>query len=85
MTAPIDWSAQSSGIIVRVIKRVGTADRPALLAAIQEACPYGERQPYQSLVWAREVKKHLALVEQGRFEPPQPTGVQRPLFDGGVA
>lgn len=81
MTAPMDWRAHSAKVIKRVIKRVGTADRQALQQAISEAYPFGERRNYPYKVWRDEVAKHLAMVEQGRFEPRLPAPIQQSLFD----
>lgn len=82
MTAqPHPLRDQAVRVITRVIKRVGTADRQALAAAISESYPFGESGFYPYRVWLDEVKKHLAMVEQGRFEPHPPAPTQYPLFD----
>lgn len=81
MTVPPNWRTHSAKVITRVIRTVGTADRQALQRAISEAYPFGERRNYPYRVWLDEVKKHLAWVEQGRFEPRPPVGIQQGLFD----
>jgi hypothetical protein len=89
MTAPTDWRGHSAEVITRVIKSVGTADRRALRQAILEACPFDERRlhyPYR--LWLDEVEKHLAWVNQGRYEPRPPAPIQSSLFEecnGGAA
>jgi hypothetical protein len=78
---PDPWRDQAVRVIEAVIKRVGTTDRPALAAAISAAYPFGERRRFPYLVWRSEVAKHLAAVEQGRFDPRPPAVVQQSLFD----
>ena len=73
--------AHSAKVLLATIRRVGTADRQALREAISEAYPFGERRNYPYRVWLDEVKKHLAMAEQGRFDPRPPAPIQTPLFD----
>lgn len=78
------WRDQARPIIAEVIRRVGTADRKQLRAALREAYPWGPRQYHPYRIWCHEIRVQLGEVKprspHPRVRHVQPSAGQRELF-----
>lgn len=76
------WRNRAAPIIQEVIGRVGRDDLRALLKALHEAYPFGERRMHPYKTWRDEIRRQLNGRQQPQSPAPPPIAPgQLSLFD----